>query len=1644
MFSNFASSKGKGKEKGKGKDEGGKSKGKGKPVFESQKERDKWLAQQKAAQAKANADANGPGNASSPTKAASAESSSTLWQKSETPSYVHGIFCLTRDDHLALEPLLNPGQQPVAATQEQSEEMGLPSDILDEASDHLRHLGFSVNRIRTALNTVGPQVVHEAEERETVVTVRTAAERALEWLCSVSSPDCLPSRLQEPREVTQQRKRQEERNSILQSRALLLGGNLNANHIARIEKLGFSRARAIEALANAPEQDLLEAVKALLSDFFPLEVAPDAEVQATSWQDLQDEAEAMQSIYGEDEVHIMAHYGNFELQLRIPGTDWAVAVMIPEGLPYPMVAPLICPRHPRLREAARPRLLGAMGDVCRDVLGSPMLFTICEWLQSDGERFLVPVSAEEAEVAEPRQTAFAGSAKALHQYKAIERCEERDRQEAEVAKARNLEERRRLQLEEERASGPKLKDKIAIEIREDPGAAGQHDLAGYDDHHVRELVREAFGTPILGTKMVRISFVIGGGKAIRGKYSESLGKALGAALQEFGYEQDTTASATWECGGKFKGQHDTQKNLKLVHVFPKMKSPDGGDDAQHREESVSETHRRLAGAAYADFVQEVLPWTKSREVRPKAEALLQYLNETAQELERIETALSSGKDVGEAKRQLYDELGSAEDLLERSRWLAVTLSPKPRADNGVNGPDGTTLTFEAPSRLAEAISLESKEEATSPSDVATLQRKIAQVQGESSRLRRAFAQPKTLDDIRHGLPAWAKREEIQRAIRERQVVVVEGDTGCGKSTQVPQFILEDWVSRDEGAAVNIIMTQPRRISAIGVADRIAHELDSTIGDLCGYSIRLESKKSKNTRILVCTTGVVLRRLEADRELRGVTHIVVDECHERDLDTDFLLTVLRDLLPSRPALKIILMSATINAQIFKDYFSGCQAISIPGRTFPVTTYYVEHALEHTGFVVEPNGEYSRKDADELTSYEVQELRDVYERDECKALIGDMSVSTHVIHQMHRLDPEQINFDLVAAVVRHIHTKVDPMTKGKSAGAILVFVPGFGEIKKCVRAISDEDPRQHRWSSSGANNWSSSGTSNSSSGLWVLPLHSMINVSEQRKVFQRPAPGLRKVVVTTNIAETSITIDDVEYVVDCGRHKQTKYDPQNRVSMLVDCMETKANAKQRRGRAGRVKSGVCYHLMNVRKWKRLEDFEKPEMLRVPLDSLCLRISLLKLGHPAKFLAKSLTPPTDAAVRSSLQQLVDLSAVELQQRHRPGEDQGNDKDDQERLLKGKLRLTPLGTQLAQLPVDAGVGKLLVLGCLFGFPKEVAVLASALSMRSPFLLGVGENKEAVDKRRKELAGDLESDHLLLVTLFEKWEQLGKKTANARQWCRANYLDMQTFESVSEQCKHLLGILNEQGFTSRKREAEAETSKSRNRLDSVWMPPCLSCIMSATEEFERRKLQLLRSLLAAALWPNVVLRQETNVQLFAQKQAGLTFHPASILALQAAAQAEEAAGDWHCPQCNFRNFGSREWCRMCETSKPPPPPKKTQPIRHRAFMYSQKTRSVGNPATGQKAQTYVRDCTGVTMKALFLLGHKVDPDYLSGRACVDSWIHSLAAPRDVAMMLGLRRQFQQVLSHSLSRTDSATDTLNDHDRQVIDVMTTMLVLDVE
>jgi ATP-dependent RNA helicase DHX36 len=286
----------------------------------------------------------------------------------------------------------------------------------------------------------------------------------------------------------------------------------------------------------------------------------------------------------------------------------------------------------------------------------------------------------------------------------------------------------------------------------------------------------------------------------------------------------------------------------------------------------------------------------------------------------------------------------------------------------------------------------------------------------------------------------------------------------------------------------MIVTQPRRISAIGVAERVSAERCEKVGETTGYSIRLENKRSSKTRILLCTTGILLRRLQCDPDLASISHIFVDEVHERDLNTDFLLIILKDLLARRKSLKLVLMSATLNADAFSSYFGGCPVVSIPGRTHPVTEYRLEDVLMLTGYDVRPGSDYALKtSSDKSRSPSKSKLRQLYHP----------KYPSSVINSLETVDESVINYELLAALLEHIGS-------GSEEGAILVFLPGMAEITKAIETLYKTPLFQ-------------------SSKVVIYPLHSSLSTAEQTSVFDVPPIGVRKIVVSTNIAETSITIE-----------------------------------------------------------------------------------------------------------------------------------------------------------------------------------------------------------------------------------------------------------------------------------------------------------------------------------------------------------------------------------------------------------------------------------------------------------------------------------------------------------------------------------------
>ncbi len=338
----------------------------------------------------------------------------------------------------------------------------------------------------------------------------------------------------------------------------------------------------------------------------------------------------------------------------------------------------------------------------------------------------------------------------------------------------------------------------------------------------------------------------------------------------------------------------------------------------------------------------------------------------------------------------------------------------------------------------------------------------------------------------------------------------------GKSTQVPSFILEHQLSR--GNPCKIYCTEPRRISAISLARRVSEELGERKNDLgtsrslVGYAIRLESNTSRETRLVYATTGIVMRMLEGSNDLKDITHIVLDEVHERTIDSDFLLIILKKLIARRHDLKVVLMSATVDAERFSRYLDGASVLTVPGRTYPVQVKYLEDAVELTGFSLDNGYKEKFTDLDDDLDFNETTPADLAKSENTKALRGYSAKTRNTIAQ---IDEYRIEFDLVTQLLAKIATdhRLEMFSK-----AILVFLPGIGEIRQLNDMLVGHPTFSYNW--------------------YIYPLHSTIASEDQEAAFLVPPPGTRKIVLATNIAETGITIPDVTCVIDTGKHREMR--------------------------------------------------------------------------------------------------------------------------------------------------------------------------------------------------------------------------------------------------------------------------------------------------------------------------------------------------------------------------------------------------------------------------------------------------------------------------------------------------------------------------
>ncbi|XP_031279106.1 DExH-box ATP-dependent RNA helicase DExH1 isoform X2 [Pistacia vera] len=664
---------------------------------------------------------------------------------------------------------------------------------------------------------------------------------------------------------------------------------------------------------------------------------------------------------------------------------------------------------------------------------------------------------------------------------------------------------------------------------------------------------------------------------------------------------------------------------------------------------------------------------------------------------------------------------------------------------------------------------------------------------------------KAMQSLRENLPAFKMKAEFLKAVAENQVLVVSGETGCGKTTQLPQFILEEEISGLRGANCNIICTQPRRISAISVAARISSERGENLGDTVGYQIRLESKRSAQTRLLFCTTGVLLRQLVEDPDLNHVSHLLVDEIHERGMNEDFLLIILCDLLPRRPDLRLILMSATINADLFSKYFGNAPIIHIPGLTFPVADLFLEDVLQKTHYNIKSefdsfqgNSRRKRREQDSKKDH----LTALFEDVDIDSTYKNYSASTRA--SLEAWSGSQLDLGLVESTVEYI-------CRHEGDGAILVFLSGWDEICKLLDKIKVNrflgDP----------------------SKFLVLPVHGSMPTINQREIFDLPPPNKRKIVLATNIAESSITIDDVVYVVDCGKAKETSYDALNKLACLLPSWISKASARQRRGRAGRVQPGVCYKLYPRIIHDSMLEYQLPEILRTPLQELCLHIKSLQLGTVGSFLAKALQPPDALSVQNAIELLKTIGAL----------------DDME-------DLTPLGRHLCTLPVDPNIGKMLLMGAIFQCLNPALTIAAALAHRDPFVLPINRKEEA-DAAKRSFAGDSCSDHIALLKAFEGYKD-AKCNRRERDFCWENYLSPVTLQMMEDMRNQFLDLLSDIGFVNKSKGANAYNQYSHD-------------------------LEMVCAILCAGLYPNVVQckRRGKRTAFYTKEVGKVDIHPASV-----------------------------------------------------------------------------------------------------------------------------------------------------------------------
>uniref|UniRef100_A0A7N8X200 RNA helicase n=1 Tax=Mastacembelus armatus TaxID=205130 RepID=A0A7N8X200_9TELE len=566
--------------------------------------------------------------------------------------------------------------------------------------------------------------------------------------------------------------------------------------------------------------------------------------------------------------------------------------------------------------------------------------------------------------------------------------------------------------------------------------------------------------------------------------------------------------------------------------------------------------------------------------------------------------------------------------------------------------------------------------------------------------------------------------------------------------------------------------------------------------LCGYQIRMENQSGEWTRLLYCTTGVLLRKLQHDRHLNSLTHIIIDEVHERSVQSDFLLTILKDIVMRRSDLQLILMSATADCDKFSSYFNRCPVITIPGRTFPVEVFHLEDIVEQTGYILEKDSEYSQKileEEEEVNISVTQKGGKTLQHQVTSALSWDLGpdldhFSSRTRQVLQYMNPNKINMDLLVDLIDYLDKSPQ---FAEMNGAVLVFLPGLAHIQQLCDLLSSDKRFRDK------------------NRYQIVALHSTLSSKDQAAAFTVPPAGVRKIVLSTNIAETGVTIPDVVFVIDTGKTKENKYHESSQMSSLVETFVSKASALQRQGRAGRVRNGFCFRLYPKYRFDAFMDYSIPEILRVPLEELCLHIMKCQYGSPEDFLSRALDAPQPQSVSNAVSLLRKIGACH----------------------PDSHVLTPLGHHLASLPVNVKIGKMLIYGAILGCLEPIATIAAAITEKSPFSTPMNRKEEAnLAKAALALAN---SDHLTIYNAYLGWKNSQSEGQRVEMsYCRKHFLNRTALITIEDVKQELMRMMEQAGFSS------SRSSSSHLKLQAA--------------SLSRQQISVLNAVLTAGLYDSV------------------------------------------------------------------------------------------------------------------------------------------------------------------------------------------------